>query len=161
MPPMVIVSLCTSGLTPSPFNWPEGFPVILKRNNNIFGSCPVFHIIICQNHINLMYDRPIKWIHLGLQESSLINSDIYSYGFDATIPPPVKQRAWMSDFLDTGREVVCFPVLQRGWNKLASSPGLWEPWLAPLPGLVLLGKGKETRTRHLYTNPTSSITFPR
>lgn len=34
-----------------------------------------------------MYDKPIKCIHLGLQESSLINSEIYSYGFDATVCP--------------------------------------------------------------------------
>lgn len=31
-----------------------------------------------------MYDKPVKWIHLGLQESSLISSDIYSHGFNAT-----------------------------------------------------------------------------
>lgn len=55
-----------------------------------------------------MYDRLIKWIHLGLQESSLVNSDIYSYGSEATIPPPVKQRARMSDLPDTVREVICF-----------------------------------------------------
>lgn len=60
-----------------------------------------------------MYDRPIKWIHLGLQESSLINSDIYSYGQDATIPPPVKPRAGMSDFPDTVW-VSCLFLLQRG-----------------------------------------------
>lgn len=61
-----------------------------------------------------MYDRPIKWIHLGLQESSLINSDIYSYGFDATYNPSSCERAWMSDLPDTVRGVVCFLVLQRG-----------------------------------------------
>lgn len=62
-----------------------------------------------------MYDKPIKWINLGLHESSLINSDIYSYGFDATVPPPVKYRAGMSDFSVTvGGGVTYFLVLQKG-----------------------------------------------
>jgi hypothetical protein len=96
MPQIVIVFLCTSKLVSSSFNWPEDSAVIFKRNNNILSPCPVFDIIICQNHINLMYDKPIKWIHLGLQESSLINSDIYSNGFGAAFLPPVKHRAGMS-----------------------------------------------------------------
>lgn len=92
--------LCASGVAASPFNWPEGFAVTFEKNNNLLDPCPVSNIIICQNHINLMYDKLVKWIHLGLQESSLINSDNYSYGFKATIPPPVKFGAGMSDFSD-------------------------------------------------------------
>ena len=83
MPHIVIVSLCTSVLASSTFHWPEGSAITTRRNNSILHPCPVLNIIICQNHINLMYDKPIKWIHLGLQESSLINSDIYSHGFHA------------------------------------------------------------------------------
>lgn len=112
MPQIVRVLLRTSVLVPSPLIGQKA--VVIFRRNNISGPCPVFNIIICQNHINLMYDRPIKWIHLGLQESSLINSDIYSYCFEDTIPPPVKRGAGMSDFPDTIRGVVCFPMLQRG-----------------------------------------------
>lgn len=116
MPQIVIVLLCTSVLASSPFNWPEGSAVTFQRNNNILSPCPVFNIIICQNHINLMYDKPIKWINLGLHESSLINSDIYSYGFDATVPPPVKYRAGMSDFSVTvgGRGHLFSSIAKRG-----------------------------------------------
>lgn len=93
MPQIAIALLCISVLASSPFNWPEDSAVTFKRSNNILNRCPVFNIIICQNHINLMYDKAIKWIHLGLQESSLINSDIYSHDFHAVVPPPVKHRA--------------------------------------------------------------------
>lgn len=119
MPQIVIVLLCTSVLASSPFNGPEASAVTFKRSNNILGPCPVFSIIICQNHISLIYDKPIKWIHLGIQESSLINSDIYSYSFDATIPPPVKHRAGMSDFPEAvGGGVICYLVLQRGAEEI-------------------------------------------
>lgn len=69
-----------------------------------------FTIIICQNHINLMYDKWIKWIHLGLQESSFINADIYSFDFNVTMPPLVKHRALVSDFSAVVGEIICFLV---------------------------------------------------
>lgn len=106
-----------------------------------------------------MYDRPIKWIHLGLQESSLVNSDIYSYGFEATIPPPVKQRAGMSDLPDTVRGVICFSSVAKtgGVNRPPVQVSANFDWL--LCQFLFLGKEKETKTRHLYTNPTSLISF--
>lgn len=67
-----------------------------------------------------MYDKPVKWIHFGLQESSLINSDIYSHGFNAAVPPPVKHGAEMAGSSDAIRGVICFAVLQRGAGKKAS-----------------------------------------
>lgn len=97
-------------LASSPFNGPEGSAVTFARNNSIPDLCPVFNIIICQNHINLMYDKWIKWIHLGLQESSFINADIYSYDFNVTMPPLVKHRALVSDFSDVVGEIICFLV---------------------------------------------------
>lgn len=59
-----------------------------------------------------MYDKPVKWIHLGLQESSLINSDIYSHGFNAAISPPEKHRAGMAGSSDASRGVLCFAAFQ-------------------------------------------------
>lgn len=73
-----------------------------------------------------MYDKPIKWIHLGLQESSLINSDIYRHGLDASVSPPVQHRAGTAYVPDAVRGVVCFPVLQRGAEQS------WPPVQAPL-----------------------------
>lgn len=135
--------------------------VIFRRNNDIFGPCPVFNIIICQNHINLMYDKPIKWIHLGLQESSLINSDIYSCGFNDTIPPPVKQSRNVRFPWHCSGSCLLSGVAKKGEINLASSSGLCKPWLASLPVPHILEKGNKTKTRHLYTNPTSLTTLPR
>lgn len=71
-----------------------------------------------------MYDKPVKWIHFGLQESSLINSDIYSRGFNAAVPPPVKHRAGTAGSSDAIRGVICFAVSQRGVGK--------KPWFQAL-----------------------------
>ena len=161
MPQIVTVLLCNSVLAPSPFNWPGGSVVIFRRSNDIFGPCPVFNIIICQNHINLMYDRPIKWIHLGLQESSLINSDIYSCGFDAAVLLLWNREQECQVSLTLFAESFVSWAAQRDRINQASSPGLCEAWLAPLPVPRFPGKGNIIKTRHMYTNPTSLITSPR
>ena len=57
-----------------------------------------------------MYDKWIKWIHLGLQESSFINANIYSYNINATIPPLVKHRTVVSDFSDVVGGIICLLV---------------------------------------------------
>ena len=72
-----------------------------------------------------MYDKWIKWIHLGLQESSFINADIYSYDFNVTMPPLVKHRALVSDFSDVVGEIICFLVEQRGAEE--PGPGVQAP----------------------------------
>lgn len=74
-----------------------------------------------------MYDKPVKWIHLGLQESSLINSDIYSHGFNAAISPPEKHRAGTAGFSDAIKGVVCFAVLQSKEGQKKSSLGSRPP----------------------------------
>lgn len=161
MPQIVTVLLCSSMLASSPFNWPGGSVVIFRRNNDIFGPCPVFNIIICQNHINLMYDRPIKWIHLGLQEPSLINSDIYSCGCDAAILLRWNREQECQSSPTLPVESFVSSVAWRDGINQASGPGLCEAWLAALPVPPFLGKGNIIKTRHLYTNPTSLITSPR
>lgn len=127
MPQIVTVFLCTSVLASSPCNWPEESAVTFKRNKNFLGPCPVFTIIICQNHINLKYDKPVKWIHSGLQEASLINSDIYSYGFDAPIPPPVEHGAGTSHFPDAVGEVVCFQCCKDAKMREINWPRVQAP----------------------------------
>lgn len=107
-----------------------------------------------------MYDKPVKWIHLGLQESSLINSDIYSHGFNAAIPPPVKHRAGMAGFSDAIRGVIYFAGLccKEGRRNRALVPGPCESRMAPLPVPLLLGLGKKTQIRYVCTNPPWLIT---
>lgn len=106
-----------------------------------------------------MYDKPVKWIHFGLQESSLINSDIYSRGFNAAVSPPVKHGAGMASSSDAIRRVICFAMLLRGAGKnLALVPGPPESRMVLLPVSLLLGMGKQTQIRYVCTNPAWLIT---
>ena len=149
-------------LASPPFHGPEGSAVTFARNNNTPDLCPVFNIIICQNHINLMYDKWIKWIHLGLQEASFINAGIYSHDFNATIPPLVKHRTAVRFLWCCWRKHLFSVIVKRGGRNLALSPGPCGPWLAPLTIPLLLEKrGKNTKTEYLHRNPTGLINFLR
>jgi hypothetical protein len=102
-----------------------------------------------------MYDKPVKWIHLGLQESSLINSGIYSHGFNAATSPPEKHGAGRAGFSDAIRGLVCFAMLQSKEGQKKPSLGSRASWAQTGSSAcsTLFMDGEENSDRYVCTNP--------